>query len=79
VVQLRTAAGDVSLFLQPSYAAAAVPSPSSRGTEGDAQDTSEFHRKLLDCLAACFADVPELKKDATRAKKVKKAGGCCDS
>ena len=38
---------------------------------------SEFHRKLLDCLTACFADVPELKKDATRAKKVRKNGGCC--
>ena len=38
---------------------------------------SDFHRKLLDCLTACFADVPELKKDAMRAKKVKKAGGCC--
>ena len=39
---------------------------------------SEFHRKLLDCLSACFADVPELKKDATRAKKLKKSGGCCE-
>ncbi len=38
---------------------------------------SEFHRKLLACLTACFADVPELKKDAARAKKVRKAGGCC--
>jgi ArsR family transcriptional regulator len=38
---------------------------------------SEFHRKLLDCLTACFADVPELKKDATRAMKLKKSGGCC--
>lgn len=31
---------------------------------------SEFHRKLLECLTACFADVPELKKDATRALKL---------
>jgi ArsR family transcriptional regulator, arsenate/arsenite/antimonite-responsive transcriptional repressor len=38
---------------------------------------SEFHRKLLDCLTACFSDVAELKKDATRAKKLKKSGGCC--
>ena len=38
---------------------------------------SEVHRKLLECLAACFADVPELKADARRAKKVRKAGGCC--
>jgi ArsR family transcriptional regulator len=38
---------------------------------------SEFHRKLLDCLTACFSDVPALKEDARRAKKVRKAGGCC--
>lgn len=38
---------------------------------------SEFHRRLLDCLAACFTDVPELKRDAARAKKIRKAGGCC--
>jgi ArsR family transcriptional regulator len=38
---------------------------------------SEFHRKLLDCLTACFADVPELKKDAARGKKLRKNGGCC--
>jgi hypothetical protein len=38
---------------------------------------SEFHRKLLDCLTACFTDVPELKKDATRAQKVRRDGGCC--
>jgi ArsR family transcriptional regulator, arsenate/arsenite/antimonite-responsive transcriptional repressor len=38
---------------------------------------SELHRKLLDCLAACFIDVPELKSDARRAAKVRKAGGCC--
>ena len=39
---------------------------------------SEFHRKLLDCLSACFADVPELKRDASLAKKLKKSGGCCE-
>ena len=39
---------------------------------------SEFHRKLLDCLTACFADVPDLKKDAIRAAKLKKSGGCCE-
>lgn len=38
---------------------------------------SEFHRKLFDCLTACFSDVPELKKDAARAKKLRKSGGCC--
>ena len=38
---------------------------------------SDFHRKLLECLTACFADVPELKKDAARAKKVRATGGCC--
>ena len=38
---------------------------------------NEFHRKLLDCLTACFTDVPELKKDAARVKKLKASGGCC--
>ena len=38
---------------------------------------SNFHRKLMDCLQACFTDVPELKHDAARAKNVRKAGGCC--
>lgn len=38
---------------------------------------SEFRRKLLDCLAACFADVPELKTDARKAKRLRAAGGCC--
>lgn len=38
---------------------------------------SEFHRKLLDCLTACFVDVPELKSDGRRAAKVRKSGGCC--
>ena len=38
---------------------------------------SEVNRKLLECLTACFADVPELKADARRAKNVRKAGGCC--
>ena len=40
---------------------------------------SEFHRKLLDCLGACFTDVPQFKKDAVRARKLKKSGGCCPS
>ena len=38
---------------------------------------SEFHRKLLGCLTACFADVPELKRDAQRGNKLRKTGGCC--
>lgn len=38
---------------------------------------SELHKKLLECLTACFGDVPELKKDASRLKKLKRSGGCC--
>ena len=38
---------------------------------------SRFHRDLLGCLASCFRDVPELAKDAKRAVKVRKSGGCC--
>ncbi|HJT75998.1 MAG TPA: metalloregulator ArsR/SmtB family transcription factor [Gemmataceae bacterium] len=38
---------------------------------------SPFHKNLLDCIACCFGDVPELKADARRAAKVKAHGGCC--
>ena len=36
-----------------------------------------FHRKLLECLAKCFGEVPELQADNARAAKVRKSGGCC--
>ena len=36
-----------------------------------------FHQKLLECLAKCFGDVPELKADNARAAKIRKCGGCC--
>jgi ArsR family transcriptional regulator, arsenate/arsenite/antimonite-responsive transcriptional repressor len=36
-----------------------------------------FHRKLLECLAKCFGEVPELRTDSARATKIKKSGGCC--
>jgi ArsR family transcriptional regulator, arsenate/arsenite/antimonite-responsive transcriptional repressor len=38
---------------------------------------SPFHKKLLECLANCFSEVPEIQTDATRAAKIKKSGGCC--
>jgi hypothetical protein len=38
---------------------------------------SAFHTKLLECLATCFRDVPALASDATRARAVRKRGGCC--
>ena len=36
-----------------------------------------FHKKLLECLGACFLDVPELEADATRARGIRARGGCC--
>jgi ArsR family transcriptional regulator len=37
-----------------------------------------FHEKLLECLGCCFEEVPQLRADATRAAKLRKAGaGCC--
>ncbi len=39
--------------------------------------TSPAHFKLLECLAACFADVPQLKADQRKAAGVRKRGGCC--
>jgi ArsR family transcriptional regulator len=38
-----------------------------------------FHRKLLECLAKCFGEVPELRADSARAAKLRKSGGCCPS
>ena len=35
-----------------------------------------FHAKLLDCLACCFRDVPELAGDAERIGSVR-SRGCC--
>ncbi len=38
-----------------------------------------FHVKLLECLACCFTDVPELKKDIERLGRQGKCGpGCCE-
>lgn len=39
--------------------------------------TEPFHQKLLECLACCFREVPALKADQVRAKKIRKSGGCC--
>jgi ArsR family transcriptional regulator, arsenate/arsenite/antimonite-responsive transcriptional repressor len=38
---------------------------------------SSFHQKLLECLAQCFDEVRELKADAGRAARLRRAGGCC--
>jgi len=41
--------------------------------------TSDFHRKLIECLACCFTDVPELTKDAKELGRVcGEKGKCCD-
>ncbi len=41
-----------------------------------------FHRKMLDCVATCFTDVPELAKDAAdlESRRASCSGGkpCCD-
>lgn len=42
-----------------------------------ATPTTEFHRKLLECAVSCFQEVPEIKSDNSRAKKLRKSGGCC--
>jgi ArsR family transcriptional regulator len=34
-----------------------------------------LHQKLLDCVACCFDDLPQLARDA---KKLSKCRGCCD-
>jgi ArsR family transcriptional regulator len=37
----------------------------------------DFHSKLLECLACCFQEVPQIQTDRKRAKELKKEGGCC--
>jgi len=39
---------------------------------------SAFHSKLLECLGCCFSDVPEVKKDALRLKKLC-SPACCEA
>jgi ArsR family transcriptional regulator len=36
-----------------------------------------FHKKMLECLSVCYGDVPEISRDAEKAKDLKKTGGCC--
>src|SRR5260221_8993737 len=38
---------------------------------------NSFHRKLLECLANCFDDVPEMQREAARGARLRKAGGFC--
>ena len=42
-----------------------------------ARAKAPFHRSLLECLGACFQEVPDLDRDARRYARLKKAGGCC--
>jgi ArsR family transcriptional regulator len=40
--------------------------------------SSDFHRSLIDCLARCFDQVPDIKADLKRASDLRKKGkGCC--
>lgn len=38
---------------------------------------SPFHKKLLECLQLCFAEVPELQEDDVRADALDLKGRCC--
>lgn len=42
-----------------------------------AKARNRFHGRLLECLACCLDEVPELEADAARARKVFNDGGCC--
>jgi ArsR family transcriptional regulator len=42
-----------------------------------ARPTTTFHKKLLECLQHCFAEVPELQADDRRAAKLARAAPCC--
>lgn len=36
-----------------------------------------FHSKMLECLGACYGDVPEIARDREKARALRKSGGCC--
>ena len=38
---------------------------------------SAVHKRLLDCLAACIHELPQLADEARRARAVRSKGGCC--
>jgi ArsR family transcriptional regulator, arsenate/arsenite/antimonite-responsive transcriptional repressor len=38
---------------------------------------SAFHTKMLECLATCDTDVPEMTQDRSRARRLRRNGGCC--
>lgn len=38
---------------------------------------TDFHARLLDCLACCLAKVPELQADRERLITLQRDGGCC--
>ena len=40
---------------------------------------SAFHAKMLECLATCYTDVPEMTEDRSRSRKIRRRGGCCPS
>src|SRR5688572_19927043 len=42
-----------------------------------APSQNPFHKKLLECVSQCFDEVPAMQKDAKRAQKLKRTGGCC--
>jgi ArsR family transcriptional regulator len=39
--------------------------------------SSPFHAKMLECLGACYGDVPEIARDRDKSAALKKSGGCC--
>jgi len=42
-----------------------------------APTSGPFHRKMLECLGACYGDVPEIARDRRKSRSLKAAGGCC--
>jgi len=36
-----------------------------------------FHQKLLECLAFCFQEVPQIEQDRLKDERLREAGGCC--
>src|SRR5262249_17507482 len=42
-----------------------------------AEAASGLHAKLIDCLACCPDEVPQVRRDLRRRRQLEREGGCC--
>lgn len=42
-----------------------------------AETTSEFQKRLIECLGCCLTEAPQLKRDSRTLDVLRRKGGCC--